>query len=227
MRTSVGEWLPWVLLPTIFGVFGFSLVVLSIFNKWLFIYRFREFNVPAFSGYFYRRLFAMGLSWFMGDAFISLFAGTPFMSLWLRLLGVRVKGWHSYIESTFFTEPDLISLGSVCVVERSVLPFCHVMESGWLSAKRVILEEEARVGCHSVLLPSVKLSEGTILASFSCPAKAETLPPYTYCSGCPVSDIMSRLGGKEEEEEEEEDEEDEEQEKVESSSESATSSISE
>jgi hypothetical protein len=39
------------------------------------------------------------------------------------------------------------------------------------------------------------LSEGTILGSFSCAAKAEMLPPFTLCIGCPVSDISSRLGG--------------------------------
>ena len=55
------------------------------------------------------------------------------------------------------TEPDLMTIGGKCLIERSVLPFCHVMESGWLTGKRVSLDEESRVGCHSVLLPEVFL----------------------------------------------------------------------
>eukprot|EP00008_Paramoeba_atlantica_P014505 CAMPEP_0201501276 /NCGR_PEP_ID=MMETSP0151_2-20130828/83504_1 /ASSEMBLY_ACC=CAM_ASM_000257 /TAXON_ID=200890 /ORGANISM="Paramoeba atlantica, Strain 621/1 / CCAP 1560/9" /LENGTH=595 /DNA_ID=CAMNT_0047894769 /DNA_START=992 /DNA_END=2777 /DNA_ORIENTATION=- len=191
-------WLTWILLPFIFGVFGFSLAVIGIFNKWLFVFRFKEFHIPVFSSFFYRRSLGMAMSWLLGDVFTNLFVGTPLFLLWLRLLGARLSDWRTYIESTFFTEPDLMTIGGKCLIERSVLPFCHVMESGWLTGKRVSLDEESRVGCHSVLLPEVKLSEGTVLSSFSCAAKAEVLPPFTLCSGCPVSEIISRLEGREE-----------------------------
>jgi len=193
MRTSVGEFLPWVLLPVIFFCFGLGIVLMGIMNKWLILQRFNEFNTPVFSFLFYRRSVGMAMNWFIGDVFMPLFAGTPFFLLWLRMQGVDVYGWRSYIEATFFTEPDLVSLGENCVVERNTLPFCHVMESGWLTAKEVVLEEEVRVGAHCVLLPEVRLSEGVLLTSYSCAAKAETLPPFTRCSGCPVSLIESRL----------------------------------
>lgn len=67
----------------------------------------------------------------------------------------------------------------------------------------------------------MKLSEGTILGSFSCAAKAEMLPPFTLCFGCPVSDISSRLGGRAVDDDDDDDDDEDEDEIVEEKKESS------
>lgn len=69
---------------------------------------------------------------------------------------------------------------------------CHIYSVSTIDGKRgvVVLEEDCKIGAHSVVLPGVRIGRNTIVGA--CSLVNKSLPPDVIAYGCPAK-IIKRL----------------------------------
>lgn len=90
-------------------------MIMVLITKYAIIGRFRPGKARVFSWYF--------LKWWLvrrvihvSFLYVWIFDETPLSSLWLKLLGAKI-GRHTSFEQPFILEPDLVNIGSNCLLE--------------------------------------------------------------------------------------------------------------
>ena len=90
-------------------------MMLVLITKWIIMGRFKPGKAKVFSWYF--------LKWWLvrrvihaSALFIWIFDETLLSSLWFKLLGASI-GRHTTLEQLYILEPDLVIIGSNCVLK--------------------------------------------------------------------------------------------------------------
>ena len=101
-------------------------VLLSIVGKWILIRRYDVVSekVTRLEPY----LKAWQLKSLNNVGFLALTLGSPLYTLYLRCLGVKI-GTASFIDSLYLGDPDMIRVGSHCIVSHYSVIFGHSFES--------------------------------------------------------------------------------------------------
>ena len=90
-------------------------MLMVLLTKWAIMGRFKAGKAKVFSWYF--------LKWWLvrrvihvSVFYVWILDETPLSSLWLKLLGALI-GKHTTLEQPYILEPDLVSIGTDCVLE--------------------------------------------------------------------------------------------------------------
>ena len=113
-----------------------------------------------------------------------------------RKLGVKI-GEHCFINTKRWpSEPYLIFIGNHVQITRDVSIFTH---GGGNAIRKnhpdfdmfgkVVIEDWAYIGAHSIILPGVTIGEGALVAAGSVVTKS--VPPYTVVGGNPARVICT------------------------------------
>jgi non-ribosomal peptide synthetase-like protein len=120
--------------------------------KWLVVGRYKPRTIPLWSNFVWRTELITGLYESMIVAgCLGFFLGTPFAAIVLRLLGMRV-GKGVYIETTDFTEFDLISIGDNVILNHDCTLQTHLFEDRVMKMERIRLEKGCQLGTTAVVL---------------------------------------------------------------------------
>lgn len=144
-----------------------------------------------------------------------------------RMLGAKVADSVRFTgRPDFSTEPWLVSIGERCIITQNIRFMTHdgavnvVRGMGGKYADlmkfgKIIVEDDVFIGANSMIMPSVRIEAGSIIAACSCvtkdvpagevwggvPAKKIcTVQEYAdklYAIGLEYQDEISRLSGKE------------------------------
>jgi non-ribosomal peptide synthetase-like protein len=116
---------------------------------------------------------------------IEALGGTPLLPAYLRLLGCRVGRW-CYIDTTLFSEFDLVEIGDYAALNLGVTVQTHLFEDRIMKSSRLIIGDECTVGNLAVVLYDAEMQTGAEVGPLSLLMKGETLPPFTRWHGIPT-----------------------------------------
>ena len=111
--------------------------------------------------------------------------GTPFMAPCLRLMGCKVGRWV-FLETTLFSEFDLVEIGDHAALNMGVTVQTHLFEDRVMKADRLKISEHCSIGNMSVVLYGTEMQKGSSLGPLSLLMKGETLPPASHWHGIPT-----------------------------------------
>ena len=122
--------------------------MMVLLTKWAIIGRFKPGKAKVFSWYF--------LKWWLvrrvihvSALYVWIFDETPLSSLWLRFLGASI-GQNTLLEQPYVLEPDLVTIGSGCVLEFETQLSTSEIKEGWfcLIICLVMLKSWSNQVCH-------------------------------------------------------------------------------
>jgi non-ribosomal peptide synthetase-like protein len=181
----------WIFLffPFFYFLFHFIFILLIIALKWLVVGRYRSGTIPLWNNFIWRTEFITGLyESIIVPGLLVLILGTPFAPVLLRLLGAKI-GKNVYIETTDFTEFDLISIEDNVILDRDCTLQTHLFEDRVMKLGKLHLHSRAQVGAWSLILYDTILAADTFIEPMSLVMKGEQVPPATTWQGIPVSRV--------------------------------------
>jgi non-ribosomal peptide synthetase-like protein len=175
--------------PLIYGAASICSALFVIALKWLIVGRYKPRTIPLWNNFVWRTELITGLYESMIVAgCLGFFLGTPFAAIVLRLLGMRV-GKGVYIETTDFTEFDLISIGDNVILNHDCTLQTHLFEDRVMKMERVRLERRCQLGTAAVVLYDSLIESDVRLHPMSLIMKGERVPASTDWQGIPASRV--------------------------------------
>jgi non-ribosomal peptide synthetase-like protein len=190
---NLPDYLHWasisLIFPVIYGLASIGAALFIIALKWLVVGRYQPGTIPLWSNFVWRTELITGLYESMiVSGCLGFFLGTPFAAIILRMLGMRI-GKGAYIETTDFTEFDLISIGDNVILNHDCTLQTHLFEDRVMKMERVRLEDNCQMGTAAVVLYDSLLASDVHLHPMSLIMKGERVPAATAWEGIPASRV--------------------------------------
>jgi non-ribosomal peptide synthetase-like protein len=178
-----------LIFPLIYAAASLGSALLIILLKWLVVGRYKPGTIPLWSNFVWRTELITGLYESMVvSGCLNFLLGTPFAAIILRLLGMRI-GKDAYIDTTDFTEFDLISIGDNVILNHGCTLQTHLFEDRVMKMARIRLENNCQLGSAAVVLYDSLLAQDVLLQPLSLIMKGEQLPASTSWQGIPASRV--------------------------------------
>ena len=175
-----------LVVPAIYGAACLAALGAVALAKWVVIGRYRPFTRPLWSHLVWRLEFVNALyEFFAAPIGLEALAGTPFLPMYLRLLGAKI-GRGTYIETTGFLEWDLVEIGDRSVLMEDAVVQTHLFEDRVLKASSLRIGRDCSIGDASVILYDSVLEDGSRIDALSLVMKGETLPAGSAWAGVPA-----------------------------------------
>jgi non-ribosomal peptide synthetase-like protein len=116
--------------------------------------------------------------------------GTPYAAPWLRLLGCRI-GRRVYLETTLFSEFDLVEVGDDAALNAGAVIQNHLFEDRIMKASSLKVGDGCSVGNMAVVLYDTEMQAGASIGPLSLLMKGEILPPHTRWLGIPTAPLAA------------------------------------
>ena len=180
----------WLLvLPLLYAAAGVLSVLVTALIKWIVVGRYRSGERPLWSGFVWRNDLVNGVySNFCEHFFLGMLRGTPFIAWALRIFGMKI-GRRGYVDTTWFTEFDLITIGDDAALNESANIQTHLFEDRVIKMGPVSIGDRCAVGAMATVLYSTILEAGASLGELSLLMKGESLPAGTRWHGIPARPI--------------------------------------
>jgi non-ribosomal peptide synthetase-like protein len=161
--------------------------------KWMVVGRYQSATIPLWSSFIWRTELITGLyEAIIVPGFLFFLLGTPFAPMLLRLLGMKI-GRNVYIETTDFTEFDLIEIEDNVILDRDSTLQTHLFEDRVMKLGKLHLHPRTQVGSWGMILYDTVLEPDVLIQPMSLVMKGEKLPPASTWQGIPVTRTYDRL----------------------------------
>jgi non-ribosomal peptide synthetase-like protein len=175
-----------LLLPAIglLGAFAATLAVAAL--KWILVGRYRPRVEPLWSPFVRHTELVTGLYESVAvPALIGLATGTPWAAPLLRLFGASI-GQRVWLDTTYLTEFDLISIGDDAAIGRATSLQTHLFEDRVMKMSTVSIGAGCEAGPRSIVLYDSAMKRRSSLDALSLVMKGESLPEATRWRGIPA-----------------------------------------
>jgi non-ribosomal peptide synthetase-like protein len=189
IRDAGGDalWLP--LFPLLYTACGMTAAAAVIALKWILLGRFRPGEKPLWSTFVWRNELVTALHENLTDPFlIDKLQGTPFIAWFFRLLGAKI-GKRAFIETTCFTEYDLVHIGDDVALNVNATVQTHLFEDRVMKMSEIHIGDRCSVGALSLVLYDTIMESGSSLGDLSLLMKNELLPSGTSWEGIPARPV--------------------------------------
>ncbi len=175
-----------LVLPFVYLAAGACGVLFVIALKWLLVGEYKPSKHPLWSHFVWRSELITGVYENFGVLFfLDLLRGTPFLPMTLRLFGMKI-GSRCYLDTTWFTEFDLVFIGSDAMLNEDANIQTHLFEDRIFKLGKVKIGRRCSVGTMSTILYETEMKSGSKLGDLSLLMKGEMLPANTSWSGSPL-----------------------------------------
>jgi len=120
--------------------------------------------------------------------YLAAFAGTPFINMILRRVGVRI-GRRVFNDGCGMTERTLVTIGDDCTINEASTVQCHSQEDGTFKSDYSTLGSNVTLGTAAHVHYGVTIGDGAVIASDSFLMKGEEVPPFEHWGGNPASEM--------------------------------------
>lgn len=158
------------------------MLLLGIVGKWLILGRLKEGDYPIWGAYYLRWLFVQRL---LNCVPIHYLAGTPLLSLYLRLLGSKI-GKDVHMDSHLIAGLDLLTIHDHARINADANISCYSLEDGFLKVRKVQIGKYVCIGIRSVIGQDVVIGDGAAIGDLTCIRSAERIGAGEYWSGSPA-----------------------------------------
>jgi len=114
--------------------------------------------------------------------------GTPYAAYCLRRMGCKIGKWV-FLETTLFSEFDLVEIGDHAALNRGCTIQTHLFEDRVMKADNLRIGEGCCVGNMAVVLYGSVMQPGSWLGPLSVLMKGETLPLSSRWQGIPTQPV--------------------------------------
>jgi non-ribosomal peptide synthetase-like protein len=176
-----------MLFPFCYFLFTALSALLVIGLKWLVVGRYQSGTIPLWNSFIWRTELITGLyEAIIVPGFLFFLLGTPFTPMLLRLLGMNI-GRNVYIETTDFTEFDLITIDDNVILDRDSTLQTHLFEDRVMKLGKLHLYPRTQVGSWGMILYDTVLEPDVLIKPMSLVMKGEKLPQSTTWQGIPIA----------------------------------------
>jgi non-ribosomal peptide synthetase-like protein len=116
--------------------------------------------------------------------------GTPFISSCLRLMGCKIGKW-CYLDTTLFSEFDLVEIGDRACLNIGATVQNHLFEDRVFKADRIKIGADCSIGNMAVVLYDTQMHDGAKLGPLSVLMKGDVLPAGTSWHGTPCEPLVA------------------------------------
>jgi non-ribosomal peptide synthetase-like protein len=184
---SDAHWL--LLFPLLYAACGIIACGAVIALKWLLLGKFRPGEKPLWSTFIWRNELITALHENLADTFlVDKLKGTPFIAWFFRLLGAKI-GRRAFIDTTCFTEYDLVHIGDDVALNVEATVQTHLFEDRVMKMSEIHIDDRASVGALSLVLYDTTMQAGASLGDLSLLMKNELLPSGTAWEGIPARPV--------------------------------------
>jgi non-ribosomal peptide synthetase-like protein len=159
-----------------------TLLVVAL--KWLVMGAMKPVIKPLWSMYVWLNEMVNGAYESVMAPAIAPLLGTPFIAPILRLLGCRI-GRHAYIETTLFSEFDLVEIGDFAALNAGAVIQNHLFEDRVMKSSHLKIGAGCSVGNMAVVLYDSEMHDGAVLGPLSLLMKGEKLAAQQRFHGIP------------------------------------------
>jgi len=124
---------------------------------------------------------------------LTLLLGSPFVVPWLRMMGCRI-GRDVYVETTLFSEFDLVHVGDGVALNAGAVVQNHLFEDRIMKVSVVDIGDRCTVGNMAIVLYDTEMKAGSSIGPLSLLMKGETLAPRTRWIGIPTAQAVEPVG---------------------------------
>lgn len=179
------EWAVAMFGPLYLGVMLLAAGLIRLCQKIL-IGRYRPTVQPLWSRFVWKtETYSAILHDFGAPLFIAMLQGSPFMGTFMRFVGARV-GSRAYINTTDWTETDLISIGTDAAINSNAPLQAHLFEDRVIKVGPIVVGDRCTVGHYSVVLCDSTVRSDGHVGHLSLVMKGETIPSHTLWRGAPA-----------------------------------------
>lgn len=183
-----------LLFPLLYVAYALTVAGFVAAVKWSIIGRYRPVEKPLWHHFVWRSELVTSL---YENLAVPLFAeplrGTPFLAVYLRLLGCRI-GRRVYLDTTDVTEFDMVTIGDESVLNRECGPQTHLFEDRVMKISTVHIGARCVIGADSIVLYDARMEDDSQLGDLSMLMKGETLPTGTRWEGSPARPLADAGG---------------------------------
>lgn len=182
---------PWweiiLLFPLYFLViFSLPCFLVTFVLKWIFVGKYKTEQVPMWSNKVWRSEAITSIYESLAVPFLlNQLRGTIWLPFFLRFLGVKI-GKRVYLNTTDFTEFDLISIGTDTALNEDSGPQTHLFEDRVMKIGKINIGERCSIGASAIILYDTKIENEVSINALSLVMKGEVLKNHTHWAGSPV-----------------------------------------
>ncbi len=173
----------------------FGWTAFSIIGKWALVGRWKEESFPIWGWRYYRFWVVKTL---IRSAPVVMFKGSPFYSLYLKLLGAKL-GHNTVIESRAVPVcTDLIAIGDNTILRKESTVLGFRAEAGYIHTGPVRIGRDAFVGEGSVLDIDTEMGDRSQLGHSSSLQRRQSIPAGERWHGSPAMQTTAdycKVGG--------------------------------
>ena len=175
-------------LPLAYLAYGMSMVfILPFVNK------VGRFNLTAWRGTYYS---APAVKWYIHNAltyvlrftFLEFITPTPIFNLFYSMMGMKI-GDGVVINSTYFSDPSLITLGEKVTIGGSATIVGHYGQGGYLVLAPVVIGARATIGLKASVMGGVTIGEDAKILPHSVVLPKTEIPAGETWGGVPARKI--------------------------------------
>jgi non-ribosomal peptide synthetase-like protein len=177
--------------PVFYLCFALAIGAFVVVLKWLVVGRYRPAEKPLWNRFVWRsELVTSTYENLAVPFFADMLRGTPFLPAYLRLLGCRI-GRRVFLDTTDFTEFDLVRIGDDAALNDDCGPQTHLFEDRVMKMSTVEIGARCTIGGGSIVLYDARMEDGSALGELSMLMKGETLPAGTSWEGSPARPVRA------------------------------------
>ena len=175
-----------LVLPLLTMVVGAIGALLTVISKQIFIGTFVPIIQPLWSVFVWYNEAVNGIYESVLSPFLLPWMGTPFAAPWLRMLGCKI-GHRVYLETTLFSEFDLVEIGDDTALNAGAIIQNHLFEDRIMKASKLKIGRRCTVGNMAVVLYDTEMHDDAIIGPLSLLMKGESLGAGSQWLGIPTS----------------------------------------
>lgn len=168
---------------------GIPAFLLTVILKWLFIGKYKPEQNPMWTWKVWRsEAITTTYEALAVPFFLEHLKGTPWLPIMLRLLGVKT-GKRVWLNTTDFTEHDMISIGDDTALNEDCGPQTHLFEDRVMKIGSVKIGERVTIGSRTIVLYDTEVGNDNHIEALALVMKGERLAPGTSWAGSPVNAV--------------------------------------
>lgn len=153
--------------------------------KWAVMKKIKPEVKPLWCTYIWWNELVNGVHETVGAPIVASMGGTPYIHWYFRLLGSKI-GKGVYMDTTLFSEFDMVHIGDYCALNQGVVVQNHLFEDRIFKSSYAILQDEVSMGNMAIILYDAEVGARSTIAPLSLVMKGEKIPAESSWSGIPV-----------------------------------------
>jgi non-ribosomal peptide synthetase-like protein len=176
-------------IPVIATLLSFMSIACVAYLKQIFVGQFVSTVKPLWSSYVWFNEVVNALYEAVAAPALTPLLGTPFASWFMRMLGCKIGRWV-FLESTLFSEFDLVQIGDQAAINMGCTIQPHLFEDRVMKADSIVIGPGCSIGNMAVILYNTEMQARSSLGPLSVLMKGEGLPALSRWYGIPTQPVI-------------------------------------